>query len=420
MNLAVADLAIVGGGAAGLAGAVAAGRLGLRAVVLERTDRPGRKLAITGGRKGNLSHECGPREMAERFDCDRAWLLPLLKRFPYQRIVEFFGSLGIQCRADEDGCIWPVRCDAAGLRDALAREAEQRGGRIVAGARVVALAPAPAGGWRVRLDDGREFGARAVCIATGGASYPQTGSTGDGLALAAGLGVSTVPWFPALASLAVRADIASLAGNTQPRVSMAVRVDGAVVREATGHFIFAHRHVSGSSVLNLCGFAARALAAGRAVTLRVDWAPDATRERLHEELAADRAGRPLAKLANVLAARVSRRLADRLVLESGIPAGRTMTALGRAEAAALVERLKATEWEVVGTEPIERATVVGGGVGLDEVDNRTLESKRLPGLHFAGEVLDIWGETGGYNLHFAWASGIAVAEAVAGRCRPDG
>lgn len=416
MSTEVTDLAIVGGGAAGLACAVAAGRLGVSAVVLERMAEPGKKLSITGGRKGNFTHEAGPREMAERFDCDPRWLVPLLRRFPYQRIVQFFHGLGIDSRVDDEGCIWPVRADAAGLRDALLSDIRRRGGRVRACSRVRGVRPVGSGdSWRVGLETGDEVRARRVCIATGGASYPRTGSTGDGLGLARDIGLATVDWFPALASLETGDNLRELAGVTQPLVAMELLIDGQVVREARGHFLFAHNYVSGSSVLNLCGFGARALAGRRRVELRVDWVPDINRETLAAELASGRIEHPKRQFVTFLARYVPRRLAEVLAVKASVKPDRLMAHLKRDEVERAAVVLKATVFGITGTEPMERATATGGGVALGEVDNVTLEAKRMPGLFFAGEVIDAWGETGGYNLHFAWATGIAVAEAASGR-----
>ncbi len=405
----VADLVVVGGGAAGLACAVTAVRLGLGAVILERTDRCGSKLAVTGGGKGNFTHAEPPRAMAEKFDCDVRLTVPLLRKFPFQRIVEFFSGLGIEARTDADGCVWPVRADAAGIRDAMVRETVVLGGLVKTGCRVTGLEP----GWRIRLADGSTVDARNVCLATGGASYPRTGSTGDGLALCRGLGLATVDWFPALASLRTRDDLSGLAGVTQPRVEMTLLVAGSEPRTATGHFIFAHTHVSGSSVLNLCGHAARALAERKQVVLRVDWVPGRSATELAEEFAAARAGHPTRQLGTFLGSFMARRLAARLCATAGIPADRLLAHLSRTEQESIIGQLRATEFPITGTEAIERATVTGGGVALDEVDLKTMAARRFPGLYFAGEVLDVWAETGGYNLHFAWATGIRAAEAVA-------
>lgn len=405
------DLVVVGGGAGGLACAVAAAKLGIRVEVLEKNDRCGRKLALTGGRKGNFTHEESPREMAARFDGPARLLMPLLRRFPYQRVVEFFRDIGIDARTDADGCVWPRRADAAGLRDALVNALVRSGGRVRTGAAVRALRP----GWQATLADGSAVRADRVVLATGGASHPQTGSTGDGLALARELGLATTPWFAALASLRTEPDLRELAGITQPRVAMELTVDGVVARRAEGHFIFAHGFVSGSSVLNLCGFAARALREGRRAALRVDWVPDRRADELEQELDMARSGRARAQLASVAARYVSRRLAARLARDAGLDPATVMAQLRREQASRLVAALKATEWPIIGTEPMERATVTGGGISLDEVDLTTMAARRLTGLYCVGEVLDVWAETGGYNLHFAWATGIAAAEAIAGR-----
>jgi len=405
----VADLVVVGGGAAGLACAVTASRLGLKVAVLERTDRCGSKLAVTGGGKGNFTRAEPPRVMAERFDCDARLIMPLLRKFPYQRIIQFFAGLGIEARTDDDGCVWPKGTDAAGIRDALLREIAAHGGVVRIGCRVSGLDPR----WQVRMADGSVVAARNICLATGGASYPRTGSTGDGLGLCRGLGLATVDWFPALASLRTRDDLSELAGVTQPRVEMTLLVAGDEPRTADGHFIFAHAHVSGSSVLNLCGYAARALAERKPVVLRINWVPGRSASELADEFATGRARHPKKQLGRFLGSFVARRLATRLCALAGVPADRILTDLSRAEQESIFRQLRSTEFAIVGTEPIERATVTGGGVSLDEVDLTTIAARRFSGLYFAGEVLDVWAETGGYNLHLAWATGIRAAESVA-------
>jgi hypothetical protein len=347
--------------------------------------------------------------MAERFDCDPRLIMPLLRKFPYQRIVEFFSDLGIEARTDADGCVWPKGIDAAGLRDALLREIGACGGHVMTGCRVMSIEP----GWQVWMADESTVPAADVCLATGGASYPRTGSSGDGLALCRNLGLATVDWFPALASLRTRDDLSELAGVTQPKVEMTLLVAGAEPRTATGHFIFAHAHVSGSSVLNLCGHAARALAERKQVILRINWVPNRNESELADEFAAARLGHPKKQLGTYLGSLVARRLAVRLCALAGVPADRILTDLSRTEQESIIRQLRSTEFAIVGTEPMERATVTGGGASLDEVDLKTMAARRFPGLYFAGEVLDVWAETGGYNLHFAWATGIRAAESVA-------
>jgi hypothetical protein len=408
-----ADLLIVGGGASGLAAAVAGGRLGLDVVVLEKTDRCGHKLALTGGRKCNFTHAEDPRALAGRFDGDARRLVPFFRRFPYQRIIAFFGSLGVAARTDDDGCVWPAGVDGAGVRDRLVAAAEAAGAVVVTGARVTGVRPG-ADGWLAGTETGDRAG-RNLLLATGGASYPHTGSAGDGLEFCRRLGLGVTDWFPALCSLRPAQPVGHLAGNTRQHVAMALEVAGRVVRRATGHFLFAREYITGSAILNLAGHAARALARGEPTALVADWVPETDPDRLRRRFDELRARSGRRQLANALAAHVSRRFADDLVRRCAVPADRVLADLTRAERDRVLAELKATRFDIVGTEPLERATVTGGGLSLEEVELASAGVRRRPGLHAGGELLDAWAETGGYNLHFAWATGIAAAEAVAGK-----
>jgi len=408
------DIAIIGGGAGGLACAIAGARLGLRVTVIEKTDRCGHKLALTGGRKANFTHAEPPEEMVERFDADRRVLLPFLRRFPFERVVRFFESMGIMAETDRDGCVWPVGCDAAVLRDRMVQEAAKRGAVFALSSRVTGIEPTDAG-WLAAGPNGR-WEARNLCVATGGASFPQTGSTGEGIGLLSPLGLATVPWYASLAALATDEDLSILAGITHKQANTGlVDESGRVLRRAEGHFIFAHGYVSGSAVLKLSGFAARRLVQGEKAVLRVDWIPSRTGEELGQELIDARVEHGRKLVANYLCRYGARRLADLLLRFAGIPPDRKVADLTAAERPAVVAELKGTKLAITGTEPMERATVTGGGLKLNEVDIMTCRVRKCPGLYVVGELLDTWGETGGYNLHFAWATGIAVAEAVAGR-----
>ena len=196
---------------------------------------------------------------------------------------------------------------------------------------------------------------------------------------------------------------------------MSLLVNGSPVRKASGHFIFAHRFISGSAILNLSGHAAKALARGKNVELEVNWVPEHGLVELDAGFQTGKQHHGRRLVANWLTRFVARRLANRLVADAGIPAGRRLAELTRPETKRLTSTLRRTVFDIVGTEPIERATVCGGGVSLDEVDLATCESRRLPGLYVIGELLDTWAETGGYNLHLAWATGISAGEAVAAR-----
>ena len=382
-------------------------------VLCERADRCGRKLAVSGRSRANLSHACTPQEMAERFDADSAALLPLLSRFPHQRVVRFFESVGVGCRTDAQGRVWPRGMGAPAVSDALVRAAVAGGVDVRNGAILTGLEPT-GGGWRVRTTAG-ELTAENVCLATGGASQPGAEATDNVPALCRELGLATVDWFPALCSLAVDDGNEPLAGVAMPDVGLALSVDDEERRSTRGQLMFSRRFVTGSGVLNLSGYAARALAQGGEPVLRVDWLPSLVAERVMAELAEAVRLRKRARVGNWLVRWLSRRLSAWLLARAGVPLETTIAGLSADQQAVLVGQLKSTSFMVVGSESIERATVSGGGVSLDEISIDTCEAHRLAGLHITGELLDTWAETGGYNLHFAWATGIAAAEHVAGR-----
>jgi predicted Rossmann fold flavoprotein len=414
------NLIVVGGGAAGLAAGLTAARRGKRVLVLERTNECGKKLAITGGKKGNFTHSDEPEIMSRQFNTEPRVLLPLMRRFPYARIVSFFEELGIHHLVDDDGCIWPSPKSAPRLRDELVQAFVRAGGKIMAGTHVCGIQRADEH-WLVRTDTG-SLNAGAVLIATGGKSYPATGSSGDGYELAARLGIQVEPVYSALASLVTQGEFAELSGITVGKTTVKLRVEDRPPRSLTpdprpppsetAPFLFAGKSITGRAIINLCGFAGKALLEGKQVTAIVDWLPDQTKEELAAELADQRMRHGAMHISNFIAAKSAKRLALQLCVKAQVPEDRKLAGLSREETKRLLDILKCTEIEVVDTEPLARATVTGGGVALAEVSLDTFESRKHKGLYFAGEVLDVWGRSGGYNLHFAWASGIAVGEAV--------
>jgi len=430
MPEAVWNLVVVGGGAAGLAAGLTAARRGRRVVILERTNECGKKLAITGGKKGNFTHADEPEIMARQFNTEPRVLLPLMRRFPYSRIVGFFEELGIRHLVDDDSCIWSNPKSAPRLRDELVRAFLQASGRIEIGTHATNAQPSgghdaescpPEERWLVRTDTG-SYSTDSVLIATGGKSYPATGSSGDGYDLAARLGIRVEPVYSALASLVTQGEFAELSGITVGKTTVKLKIEDRLPRSPTpdprpppsetAPFLFAGPSITGRAVINLCGFAGKALLEGRKVTAIVDWLPDQSEEELSAELADQRMRHGAMHVSNFIAAKSAKRLALLLCVKAQVPEERKLAGLSREETKRLLDVLKRTEIEVIDTEPLARATVTGGGVALDEVDLNTFESRRHKGLYFAGELLDVWGRSGGYNLHFAWASGIATGEAI--------
>ena len=390
-------MAVVGAGAAGLVAAIFAARAGSRVVLLERTADGGRKILASGGGRCNVLPSVSA---PERFVTDspapilrrllRAWPLPEQRRF-------FEDEAGLALKLEpESGKLFPVSDRARDVRDALLALARRDGVELRFLASMEALRP-QAGGWEIALRDGEAVRADRVVLATGGLSVPATGSDGTGLRALAELGHRLHPTYPALTPLVCEPPPhAHLSGLS---LEVELRAAGGKPR-ATGGFLFTHRGYSGPTVLDLSHLVTRARQRGEALpTLRVRWLGKAD-DAWEEVLAA--AARPVGA---ALRAHLPARLMEMLLAESGIPPDRPLAQLRRSERAALLDCLTAYPIVCSGDEGYRKAEVTGGGLALDEVDARTLQSRRHPGLHVCGEALDAFGPIGGHNFQWAWATG---------------
>ena len=402
---------VIGAGAAGLMAAINASGGTRSVVVLESTADGGRKILISGGGRCNVL----PRALQpERFVSDSS--APLLRRmlrsWPLDHQKSFFeNDLRIPLKLEEDSAkYFPVSDRARDIRDALVRCARERGVTFEFGTRVVRFAPGNAGDWRVETTRGvRE--ASAVIVASGGRSVPATGSDGALFDTVASLGHTIHSTYAALTPLVQEpAAYASLSG-----VSLDVRIRARWSgrdAEATGGFLFTHRGYSGPAVLDVSHVAVRSrLAGGPRAVLRVRWSPlDA--DAWQQTLQAHRGF-----VVSAVARELPSRLAERLVADAGVPADRRAAELTRAERQSLIEKLTAFELPWTGDEGYKKAEVTGGGVALSEVDPRTLESRRAPGLYLCGEILDAFGPIGGHNFAWAWSTGRAAGLAVTKQLR---
>jgi len=398
---------VVGAGAAGLAAAIFASRL-QPVTVIESTAEGGRKILISGGGRCNILPEAlEPKRFVSGSSA------PLVQRFlrswPLRAQLEFFErDVGVPLKLEADSRKWfPVSDRARDVRDGLVALARRKGVTFRFNTELVDLQPSR-GGWCVVTTHG-DVQATAVVLATGGLSVPSTGSTGIGLKLAQALGHVAHETYPALTPLvASPARHAHLSG-----VSLNVRIKAGSAdasAEADGGFLFTHRGYSGPSVLDVSHVAVRSAVTNDArATIRIRWSElDATEWR--RELTSANG-----LVVSVLARRLPKRLAEQLVLECGIPEDRRVAELRREERTMLVDRLVQYELPWTGDEGYKKAEVTGGGVALDEVDPRTLESRRHRGLFLCGEILDAFGPIGGHNFAWAWATGrLAGLGAAAG------
>jgi len=424
---------IVGAGAAGLMAAIhCAKTLASRGdrkdvVVVESTRDGGKKILISGGGRCNIL----PGELDEtRFVTESSvnTMNKIVRSWPLHEQRRFFEEeLGIPLRLEADsGKLFPASNRARDVRDALVGEARRLGVAFRFESAVVAVEPidtasATGARWRVVIAGGDSIDASAVVLATGGLSVPNTGSDGAGLGIARSLGHRIQPTYAALTPLTdSRGRFASLAG-----VSLDVALEAPARRQklrVVGGFLFTHRGFSGPAVLDVSHLAVRSISAPSAVPAESSASTESARkpqpifaqwtpldgDAWERELAPRRAS-----VAGVMRAYLPARLADRLLELAEVPIDRSLAELRRDERLRLIDALTHFELPWTGHEGYRTAEVTGGGVALAEIDPRTMESRRCPGLFLCGEMLDAFGPIGGYNFLWAWATGRAAGAGAA-------
>ena len=402
------QICVIGAGAAGLMAAIFAARSGADVLVVERTGEGGKKILISGGGRCNVL----PSQLApERFvtDSPAHVMRGMLRSWPLVQQRAFFeADLRVPLALEnETGKLFPASNRARDIRDALVQHAREHGARFQFDTSVTAMEPRT-GGWTIRTDTGAVTCTRVI-VATGGLSVPATGSDGAGLGMVQSLGHRVHPVYAALTPLVADPPLhAALSG-----ISLSVRLRGrsrAISKvaasktiETAGGFLFTHRGYSGPSVLDISHLATRDPAA----SIRVQWSGTSATE--WERMFAE----SNALVVSVIALHLPQRLAQHLADECGVPADRRARELRRGERVALVDALTSYPLPWTGDEGFRKAEVTGGGVALDEVDSRTLESRRHAGLYLCGEILDAFGPIGGHNFAWAWATGRLAGAAAA-------
>jgi len=409
------DVCVVGGGAAGLLCAATAAGEGARTVVAEKMPRPARKLLITGKGRCNLCNNCTEDEFIAAMRSNPKFLYSAYNAFPCGSVMDLFQGLGVPLKTERGRRVFPQSDRAVDVVDALVRHAGKSGAHI--------LTETPCS--RLLLENGRVAGietgsggiirAGAVVVATGGVSYPGTGSTGDGYRLAAQAGHTITDRLPSLVPVVTReAWVKDVMGLSLRNVAFVVtrRKKGGrqVVFSGQGELLFTHFGLSGPLVLSASAHMRGALEEYR---MHIDLKPALSREQLDVRIRRDFSSAPNRDFKSSLGELLPRSLIPVAASLSGIPGETKVNQITREQRMALGGLLKELPLTPKGLRPIEEAVVTAGGVEVGKINPRTMESRLTPGLYFAGEVLDVDAYTGGYNLQIAFSTGYLAGTSAA-------
>ncbi len=406
------QIIVIGGGAAGMMAAIQAAGAGADVTLVERNEKVGRKLYITGKGRCNVTNDCAAAEALKHYPTGGKFLFSAMNRFPPEKTKEFFTGLGVALKTERGNRVFPVSDRAADIIDALLYELRRNKVTILHG-RAKELLTEDQRVAGVVLESGKRLRGEAVIVATGGVSYPATGSTGDGYRLAEQDGPRGVEPRAALVALTVAGDeCEKMMGLSLRNIRLRIKNQKKkVVFDQFGELLFTHFGLSGPLILSasahLRDFDKNQFSA------IIDLKPALEEKQLDERILRDFGENPNREFQNVLGGLLPRLLIPVMVARTGIPPQCKVHDITRPQRRRLLEELKAFRLEITGTRPVSEAIVTTGGVKLSQVNPTTMESKLLPGLYFAGEVLDIDGYTGGFNLQAAWATGCAAGLAAA-------
>ena len=398
------DCIIIGGGAAGMMAAVTAAGYGKKVLMLEKGSRCGFKLSITGKGRCNVTNNCTEEEFFANIPTNPRFLYSAYSQFSPQDCMDFFERLGVPLKTERGGRVFPVSDKAADIVNALVQACKDYGVTTVflRAEEILTKNGAVTG---VKCKGGRTFYAPSVLIATGGKSYPKTGSDGDGYALAEALGHTVTDIKPSLVPLVSDDDYcAEMMGLSLKNVTLTLKdmqKNKAVFTEM-GEMLFTHFGVSGPLVLSASSRIPK-MESGR-WQLYIDLKPALDEKKLDERILRDFGEIPNRIFANSLSKLLPAKMIPVIVKLSGIDGNKQVNSVTKEERRRLVSLLKAFPVSILDFRPISEAIITGGGIKTSEVSPKTMESKLVKGLYFAGEILDVDGYTGGFNLQIAFST----------------
>jgi predicted Rossmann fold flavoprotein len=405
------DAIVIGGGSAGLMASIAASKDGAKVLLLDKGDKLGRKLGISGGGRCNVTNNKELDELIKHIPGNGRFLHSTFSNFNNKDIIAFFENLGIALKEEDNGRMFPVSDRAKTVVDTLVNQVRKQGVKIILNAPVDHIMYDNGRVTGVRTKAGETFRASSVIVASGGKSVPQTGSTGDGYAWAEKAGHSITELFPTEVPLTSNEPFIvskELQGLSLRDVALSVwNPKGKQITLHNGDMLFTHFGISGPIVLRCSQFVVKALKQFKTgnIEVAIDLLPDKSKDEVYKETLRLTELEPKKTIKNVLKGYLPEKMIPILLQKAGLPDSLTYDNIPKQDWIALSQLIKHFPIRVYGSLSIEDAFVTGGGIQLKEIDPKTMQSKLMSGLFFCGEILDIHGYTGGYNITAAFSTG---------------
>lgn len=405
------SIGIIGGGAAGLTAAIYAAWAGAAVILYEKNDKYARKLGITGKGRCNVTNNCTPAEFLAAVTKNNKFLYSAAYKHTPADVYAFFESLGVPLKTERGGRVFPISDRAADVVNALRHAARDAGVKMIPSFEVRSVTRDADGGFTVSGNDSSHRH-RAVIVCTGGVSYPVTGSTGDGYAIAESFGIPVTPRIPSLIPIECAEETSSLSGLTLKNVRLSAFRGDKLLYSEMGEMLFTHFGVSGPLVLSASCHMRCPISETR---LEIDLKPAIPEDELDARLLKIFAENSAKDLINATAHLLPSKLVSRVADAAGIPHRLKAAEVTREMRKSYLHALKHFPLTPTAFRPISEAIITSGGVDVKALDPRTMESKAVRGLYFAGEVIDVDAYTGGYNLQIAFSTARLAAEAAAER-----
>lgn len=400
---------VIGGGPAGLMAASTAALYGNNVTLLEKNRRTGRKLIITGKGRCNITNACDNTAFISNVISNPRFLYSAINGFDSSDVIEFFNNLGVETKIERGNRVFPVSDKAMDVADALLNYARNSGVKIICDSPVSSLVTDDNTVVGVKCENGRVYNADAVIVATGGKSYPLTGSTGDGYKLAQEAGHSITDIVPSLVPLKIKGnECEQMQGLSLRNISVSVYKGDKKVFEDFGELVFAHYGVSGPVILSASSHLNNYK--DNNYVLSIDLKPALDIDTLDKRIIRDLEKNNLKEIGNSLGELLPSKLIPVVLKRWGIDKTTRCNSVTKEQRKSLVNILKNFNFEITGTRPIDEAIITRGGVRVSEVNPKTMESKLCKGLYFCGEVLDVDAYTGGFNLQIAFSTGYLAGQ----------